>query len=62
MVARTAYATVSTASPLTVLFDADPINALPAEYLSTYVPTAGDRVRVEIRRSGLLPIVTGKVA
>lgn len=59
---RTAYAKVSTVSPPTVLFDGDPVNAIPALCLSSYTPVVGDRVRVEVRRSGLLPIIQSKVS
>ena len=58
---RTAYATVTQASPLRIVMDGDPAHPLPASYLSTYTPTLNDRVRVEIRRSGLAPIVQGKI-
>jgi hypothetical protein len=56
------YATVAAVAPLKIVMDADPVTQIPALVLSTYTPTVGDRVRVEVRRSGLAPIVQGRVS
>lgn len=59
--ARTVYATVAAISPkLTLNFDGDAVNAVPARALVTVA--AGDRVRVEVQPHGLLPIVQGRVS
>lgn len=58
--ARTVYATVAVASPLTLYFDGDTTNPVPARSLVTV--SAGNRVRVEVPGRGLLPIVQGKVS
>ena len=60
MASRTVYATVAAASPLTLHFDGDTTNAVPARTLVTVA--VGDRVRVEVPGRGLLPIVQGKVS
>lgn len=61
MPSRTVYATVAATSPkLTLYFDGDGTNAVPARALVTVA--AGDRVRVEAQPHGLLPIVQGKVS
>ena len=58
--ARTVYATVAATSPkLTLYFDGDASNAVPARSLVTVA--AGNRVRVEVQPHGQLPIVQGVV-
>lgn len=56
-----AYATVAATSPVTVYFDGDPVNAVPARVLSSYTPAVGDRVRVTVLGGGQRPVVQGKV-
>jgi len=54
-------AQVAATSPLSVYMDGDSVNKVPAESITTAVLAVGDRVRVEVRPGGLLPIVQGKV-
>lgn len=57
----TVTATVAVASPLSLYFDGDATNKVPAQSLTSAALTAGDRVRVEVRPHGLQPIVQGKL-
>lgn len=57
----TAPATVAATSPLSVYMDGDQTNKVPAVSLGATL-TVGDRVRVEVRGHGLLPVVQGKVS
>lgn len=58
--ARIEPAQVATISPLTLYFDGDAVNPVPAYALVTVA--VGNRVRVEVRGHGQLPIVQGKVS
>jgi hypothetical protein len=57
--ARTVLATVHTTSPLTLYFDGDSTNAVPAIRNRNYTPAAGDRVWVEVR-TPLPPLIQAK--
>lgn len=56
----TALATVNTTSPLTVLMDLDSVNAIPAATVSSYTPTIGDRVHLQLR-TPRAPLIIGSV-
>jgi hypothetical protein len=57
----TVTATVAATSPLSIYMDGDETNKVPALKLGSYTPTVGDRVRVEARPGGLVPIVQEKL-
>lgn len=57
----TVTATVAATSPLSLYFDGDASNKVPALSIATVTLAVGDRVRVETRPRGLVPVVQGKV-
>lgn len=55
-------AAVSQVSPLLIVMDGDGSHPVPAVPFGSYTPVVGDRVRVEVRRAGLPPIVQAVVS
>lgn len=54
-------AVVAATSPLAVHFWGDPADVtVPANTVSSYAPTIGDDVRVELR-TPLLPLIVGRI-
>jgi hypothetical protein len=57
--ARSVLATVHTTSPLTLYFDGDTTNPVPAIRSRSYTPVTGDRVWVALR-TPLPPLIQAK--